>query len=188
VARQRAEAANVDVDYKIAPAEDTGLSDATFDVVTASQCWPYFDRDRVCREVIRLLRPGGRLMTCHLCWLPLVDDTTRRTEALVLKYNPQWTGGGFDGNVPRELPSLKPAFDVDDFFVFDAAIPFTRESWRGRFRACRGVGASLTAEEIAAFDRELATLLEEIVPPEFTVVHRIDCHILRPRRAGTQAQ
>ena len=78
---------------------------------------------------------------------------------------------------------MKPWFDVVDFFVFDAEIPFTRESWRGRFRACRGVGAGLTAEEVAAFDREHAELLEATVPPSFTVRHRIDCHILRPRTA-----
>ena len=180
VAQQRAEAAHIRVDYRVAPAEDTGLPGSSFDIITASQCWLYFDRERACREVLRLLRPGGRLMTCHLCWLPLLDETTRLTEQLVLKYNPQWTGGGYEGNIPRELPWMKPAFDVDDFFIFDAAIPFTRESWRGRFRACRGVGASLSPDEIAAFDAELAALLDEIVPPEFTIVHRIDCHILRP--------
>lgn len=179
VAEQRAAAANVKVEYRVAPAEETGLAASSFDVVTASQCWLYFDKERACREVIRLLRPGGRLMTCHFCWLPLVDETTRLTEQLVLKFNPNWTGGGFDGNVPRELRWAKPYFVDDGFFVFDADIPFTRESWRGRFRACRGVGASLSPEEVAAFDAELAALLEEIVPPAFTVVHRIDCHILR---------
>lgn len=187
VARQRAREANVDVEYHVAPAEDTGLDAARFDVVTASQCWLYFDPTKACPEVIRLLRPKGRFTTCHLCWLPLVDETTRKTEELVLKYNPQWTGGGFDGHVPRERPGLKPWFDVIDYFVFDAEMPFTRESWRGRYRACRGVGASLSPEEIAAFDEELAAMLDQSVPPSFTVVHRIDCHIMRPRgTAGAQ--
>jgi SAM-dependent methyltransferase len=181
VARERAREANVEIEYHVAPAEETGLDAAQFDVVTASQCWLYFDQARACREVIRLLRPGGRFVTCHLCWMPTVDETTRKTEAIVLKYNPQWTGAGYDGQVPRERPSLKPWFDVIDFFVFDADIPFTRESWRGRYRACRGVGASLSPEEIQAFDDELAAMLEQDVPPAFTVVHRIDCHIMLPR-------
>lgn len=187
VARNRAQAAHIDVDYRVSPAEDTGLPDASFDVVTASQCWLYFDKQLACREVIRLLRPLGRLMTCHLCWLPLIDETTRRTEELVLKYNPAWTGAGYDGHVPREHPWMKPSFEVVDYFVFDAEIPFTRESWRGRFRACRGVGASLSPVEVAAFDRELAGLLEQIVPLQFQVPHRIDCHILRPRTAASIA-
>jgi SAM-dependent methyltransferase len=184
-ARDRARAAQTDVDYRVARAEDTGLPSETFDVVTASQCWLYFDKQLASREVIRLLRPGGRLMTCHFCWLPLVDETTRRTEELVLKYNPGWTGAGYDGRVARELPWMKPSFEVMDFFVFDAPIAFSRESWRGRFRACRGVGASLSTEEVAAFDHELAELLERTVPPIFHVPHRVDCHILRPLAAAS---
>ena len=46
-------------------------------------------------------------------------------------------------------------------------------------RACRGVGATLSPEEIAAFDREHAALLDRSVDEEFTVPHRIDGRILR---------
>jgi hypothetical protein len=62
-------------------------------------------------------------------------------------------------------------------------LPFTRASWRGRFRACRGVGASMADDEVAAFDAEHARLLEQSVPAQFTVLHRIDCHIFRPTAA-----
>jgi SAM-dependent methyltransferase len=181
VARARAAKSGLSIDYRVAPAEATGLANAKFDVATASQCWRYFDHERASREVIRLLRPGGRLVTCHLCWLPKQDEIARRSEELVLKYNPQWTGGGYDGEVSREWPKMEPFFDVADFFVFDAAIPFTHESWRGRFRACRGIGASLDDVEVAAFDREHAELLQEAVPAKFQVAHRIDCHVLWPR-------
>ena len=33
-------------------------------------------------------------------------------------------------------------------FVYEEAIPFTRESWRGRMRALRGIAASLTADQV----------------------------------------
>jgi hypothetical protein len=65
-------------------------------------------------------------------------------------------------------------------FVFDEHLPFTRDSWRGRFRACRAIGATLTPEQTDAFDREHDALLREIAPEHFTVLHRIDAHILRP--------
>ena len=181
VARGRARNAGMEIDYRHAPAEETGLADASFDVVTASQCWLYFDHAKTSREVTRLLRPEGRLATCHLCWLPREDEIARRSEDLVLKYNPQWTGAGFSGEVSHYSPKMQQFFDLADFFVFDAHIPFTRESWRGRFRACRGVGASLSTDEVAAFDREHAALLERTAGPSLTVLHRIDCHILRPR-------
>ena len=62
----------------------------------------------------------------------------------------------------------------------------SRESRAGDSRACRGVGASLSPEEVAAFDREHAELLASMVPQSFTVLHRIDCHVMRPRRSEVQ--
>jgi SAM-dependent methyltransferase len=181
VAQQRAKQAGLKIDYRVAPAEATGLPDTSFDVVTASQCWRYFDHDRAAHEVIRLLRPAGRLVTCHLCWLPKEDEIARRSEELVLKYNPQWTGAGYDGEVTQKWPKMERYFDILDFFVFDAVIPFTHESWRGRFRACRGIGASLSHAEVSAFDGEHAKLLAKSVAPTFAVAHRIDCHLFAPR-------
>ena len=48
---------------------------------------------------------------------------------------------------------------------------FTRESWNGRMKACRGIGASLTKREIAAWEREHKKLLAEIAPAEFHILH-----------------
>jgi hypothetical protein len=78
-------------------------------------------------------------------------------------------------------------FAVRALFVFDEWIPFTRESWRGRFRACRGVGASLSPEAVEAFDREHATLLEGIAGEEFSILHRIDAHVFTPIGGVTEA-
>jgi len=56
-------------------------------------------------------------------------------------------------------------------------ISFTQESWRGRIRACRGIGATLSGEEIARFDEEHKNLLERIAPETFTVLHQLAVHI-----------
>ena len=77
-----------------------------------------------------------------------------------------------------------PSWSVDHFalhalFVFDQAIPFTRDSWRGRIRACRGIGAQLSPEAIAAFDQEHDLLLRTMGPEQFEVLHRIDAHIFK---------
>ena len=50
-------------------------------------------------------------------------------------------------------------------------VPFTRESWHGRMKTCRGIGASLGEEEIALWEQEHIRLLSEIAPAEFTVLH-----------------
>ena len=38
-------------------------------------------------------------------------------------------------------------------------------------KACRGIGASLSDNEIAAFDMEHISLLEEIAPESFDILH-----------------
>ena len=54
---------------------------------------------------------------------------------------------------------------------YDIAVPFTRETWNGRIKACRGVGASLLPEEIAEWEKEHRLLLERITTEQFTVKH-----------------
>ena len=181
-ARQLAAQEGVDVDFRVSPAEETPFSDHAFDLITANQCWLYFDKEKVTAEVNRLLRPGGKLVTSHFSWLARHDPIAHATEQLVRKHNPAWSAFGWSGEIPsvpdwaRESYS-SGRFKVTGMFWFDYAVPFTRESWRGRIRACRGVGASLLPELVEAFDTEHDALLREIAPDEFTVLHRIDAHI-----------
>lgn len=179
-ARQVARSNGLTIDLRVCRAEESGLPDASFDVLTASQCWLYFDRARMIPEVRRLLRPGGVLVLSHFCWLPRQDEIARRSEELVRRFNPDWSAADWSGEVPEVPEWAVGEFEKTGGFVFDVSVPFTRESWRGRFRACRGVGASLTSDEVARFDSAHVELLERTVPQEFTVLHRIDCFVLRP--------
>jgi SAM-dependent methyltransferase len=171
----------LDVDFRVAPAENTGLPEKCFDVITASQCWLYFDRNRVVAETKRLLAPGGRLMTCHLGWLPRQDRLAKQTEDLILRHNPGWSGANLSGHIPCRPDWIAEDFFVSAFFVYEEAIPFTPETWRGRMRACRAIGAVMSPSEIRTFDAEFARLLERIAPENFAVLHWIDAHILTPK-------
>jgi hypothetical protein len=59
------------------------------------------------------------------------------------------------------------------YHAYEKSIPFTRESWRGRIRACRGIGAALSADEVARFDQEHDALLKQIAPDTFTIPHQV---------------
>ena len=48
-------------------------------------------------------------------------------------------------------------------------------------RACRGVGASLSEEELARWDREHRELLHRIAPEQFEVSHYAALMVLRKR-------
>lgn len=178
VAQRYAEAEQLDIRFFAAPAEETGLPDQSFDVITASQCWLYFDKDRMIEEVRRMLKPGGSLVTSHFCWLPRLDPMARASENLILSFNPVWSASDWAGIIPAMPPWAEKDFELRAMFQYDEAIDFSHESWRGRIRACRGVGAALSPEKVAEFDKAHAQLLKDTVPDPFTVLHRIDAHIL----------
>ncbi len=181
-AMRRFARAGLPAQFHVRPAEDTGLPASSFDVVTASQSWLYFDRPRAINEVKRVLKLEGLLVTCHFCWLPRQDLIAAASEQLVLRHNPTWGGADWAGQVPCVPEWSEGHFELLGMFVFDEPIPFTRESWRGRIRACRGVGATLAAAQVDAFDREHDELLRGLAGDEFSILHRIDAHILRPKR------
>lgn len=163
------------VTYVEGHAEETCLPDASFDVVTAGQCWHWFDRARTVAEVARVLVPGGRLIIAHFDWLPQCDNVVTMTEHLVERYNPSWHLGNSSGLYPPWLTDAAAGgFEELETFSFDVDVPYTHEAWRGRIRASAGVGASLPAEAVAQFDRELAIALAKGWPIEPLIVpHRV---------------
>lgn len=183
-ARASARAEGLAVDFAVAAAEAIPFADASFDAVVASQCWMYFDVERTLAEVRRVLRPGGVLATTHFNWLPCADRVARASEALVLGLNPAWQGADWSGQIATEPAWAAGRAGVAAMFWFDADVPFSRESWRGRMRACRGVGASLADADVVAFDAALAVWLDDHTAPEFTVRHRVDAHVFTPWPPG----
>jgi SAM-dependent methyltransferase len=174
-ARRLDEAASVSIDYRIGRAEAIPLPDEMADVVTAGQCWHWFDRPKAAKEFFRVVRPGGRVVVAHFDWLPLPHNVVEATERLIMKHNSKWRMAGGSGIHPESLPHLSAAgFSGFETFSYDVDVPYSPEAWRGRIRASAGIAASLPPAVVQAFDRELAELLKESFPAEVLAVpHRI---------------
>ncbi len=180
-ARRMAASAGLIVQFLRAPAEATGLPDATFDLVIAGTCWHFFDRPRAAREALRLLQPDGWLVVAALDIWPAPGGLVEAVRPLILRHNPRWVADKHSFNFAwaEELPAEGLA--IAGRICFDVEIPYTHESWRGRMRAHNGVGASLPPEAVVAFDRDHQQLLQRQFPNEpLLVPHRISAILARP--------
>ena len=119
----------------------------------------------------RMLKPGGHMLILYMAWLPYEDKIAGASEELVLKYSPGWSGAGETVHpifIPEEYT---PYFEMEYHEEYRLKVPFTRESWNGRMKSCRGIGASLAGEEIRAWEQEHRKLLAEIAPESFEILH-----------------
>jgi SAM-dependent methyltransferase len=175
-AAKMAEAEGVSVRFIPGTAEKTGQPDGSFDYVTAGQCWHWFDPAAALAETKRVLAPGGRLVLAYFDW---VDDCPPVQEMYRLraKYNPSWNVAGVwpfgsyptgPGSMTFEGMKSVGAFDyTEDVF-------YTHEGWRGRMRSYSGIGGSLPAAAVEAFDAEFAAVLKDKLPQEpLAVPHRL---------------
>ena len=161
------------INFQAVSAENCNFPEHSFDVVTACQCFWYFDPEKLMPVLKTILRPEGRLCILQMEWLPFEDEIAQASENLVLQYNPDWSGAG-----ETRKPVFIPERILDDMELihheeWDIQIPFTRETWNGRMKACRGIGATLSQKDIIAWEQEHLALLERTAPQTFTILHYI---------------
>lgn len=163
----------MDIEYIVSAAEKPEFENNSFDIVTACQCFWYFDHEKTADSLHRLIKPGGRFLILYMAWLPFEDEIAGESEKLVLQYNPDWTGAG-ETRHPFFIPECyNRYFNLVHHEEYDVMVPFTRESWNGRMKACRGVGASLSKAEVDAWEKEHIALLNRIAPESFDVLHYV---------------
>ena len=164
--------------FEAAPAERTGLEADAWDVVSAGQCWHWFDRPAALIEARRLLRPGGAVVIAHLDWLHRGGGPLARTLATVRQHHPGWPRPveyPSDGVYSCWLPELEAAgFGAVELLAFDLDLAYTHEGWRGRLRASALGGATLGSEAADNLDHALADMLIAEFPEEPMVIpHRV---------------
>lgn len=171
IAQARALSEGMDIEYMAVPTEKLSFPAGTFDVITACQCFWYFDHERVAPKLYEILKPDGSILILYMAWLPFEDSIAGASEELVLKYNPRWNGCG-ETRHPIEIPAVyNEGFELVYHEEYPLMVHFTRESWNGRMKACRGIGASLSADEAARWEQEHLELLSRTAPDEFDIKH-----------------
>jgi SAM-dependent methyltransferase len=167
--------AGVQIAYVEGPAESTGLPSGEFDVVSAGQCWHWFDRPATAREVARLLVSTGTVVIAHFDWLPIEDNVVEATEEIILRYTPTWPLADRAGLYPQWLVDLQTAgFTGIETFSFDVVVPYSHEAWVGRVRASASIAGTLDADGVRACSQELTAMLHgRFSQDPLAVPHRV---------------
>lgn len=161
----------MDIDYLVSSTENANFPDKSFDIITACQCFWYFKHEIICSKLAKMLKPNGRLLILYMAWLPFEDMLAGKSEQLILKYSPNWSGAG-EYIHPIDIPKCySEKFKLVYHDEFKLNVPFTREAWHGRIKACRGIGASLSEEQIALWEKEHKQMLQKFAPDKFTILH-----------------
>lgn len=181
-AKRLAQEKGMEINFLCRSTESLDFPDNTFDTITACQCFFYFDHAILAPKAFHMLKPNGKLAVFYMAWLPYEDKIAGESEALILKYNPLWSGC-HETRHPLSIPDIyNEYFEIEHSEIFDLDIPFTKESWNGRMKACRGIGASLPDSEIEAFEQEHQKLLDRIAPEHFTILHYAAITILKAKK------
>lgn len=180
-AKQLSREAEMDIHYHVSAAEDIDFPDGSFDAVIACQCFMYFDKEVILPKIHRMLKSDGHFAVLFMAWLPEESEIAKTSEEMVLKYNPSWSGAHMT-RYSIDTSWCQHMFEPVHELAYDLPVTFTRDSWHGRVKACRGIGASsLGRDEIAAWEKEHMAYMQT-VPEVFDILHYVT--ILDVRKQG----
>ena len=172
-AKQLSQDAGMNIRYDVSSAEDIDYPDESFDLVIACQCFMYFNKDIILPKIHRMLKTDGHFAVLFMAWLPGESEIAKNSEEMVLKYNPSWTGGHMTRYTLEAPPWCKDLFEPAHMLTYDLPVTFTRDTWHGRMKACRGIGASSLGEnEIAAWEQEHMAYMQTL-PEVFDILHYV---------------
>lgn len=182
IEQAKALSSGMPIEYTVCPSHNTGFEDNSFNAVTACQCFWYFDIATTIPEIYRVIKPGGCFAILSMIGLPRESKILAKSEELVLRHNPDWNSNDFDRVRLSPADWISDLFYTETLHTYVEDLEFTRESWRGRMRACRGVSASLPSYLVEKYDVEHDNALKEIAEDTFTIPHQIIMQVYRSRK------
>ncbi|MFN2484845.1 MAG: class I SAM-dependent methyltransferase [Candidatus Limnocylindria bacterium] len=186
--RRAADAERLGVTVRQATAEETGLADASVDLVTAAQAFHWFDRPRAVVEMGRIVRRGGG---AAMFWNVRDDESSPFLAAytdLLQRYVPGYEPGaremrGRPVATRGELASTG-AFEPPEFVQLPHEMRMDADRFIGLAFTSSYVRVRMDHAEQARFRDELAALIaRHHGDAPFSVPYQIDLWIARRRSA-----
>src|SRR5579872_1591829 len=146
-ARKQDKLAGVTVKYISATAEKTTLPSETCDIVIVGQAWHWFDQAAAVKEILRILKLGGKFIIAHYEWITEQDSVSQVTEKLMKKYN-TWKKVSQETGIYNQWTDflIKQGFSTDIKKLVEME-QYTHKEWLGRVMSSPVISGKLAADE-----------------------------------------
>lgn len=146
----------------MASAENTGLPEHSFELITAAQAFHWFDAERFRDECRRMLKPDGRLAIVFNSRMN--GDITQKRDEIYMKYCPSFAErSGYVGKRSEDEGDRflrNEYFSSVDIFKMETPVVMTREHFLGDALS-RSYAPKEGDENYKAFVTELLSLFDK---------------------------
>lgn len=131
--------------YRVAPAEDSGEPDASFDLVTVAQALHWLDHPRFFAEVRRILRPGGIFAAISYKLFEAVPEADAHIERFYRALDPYWpperrhVEEGYSSIAFPGEPVAVDAPPMEAWWTADQALAYL-DTWSATRRCAQATG------------------------------------------------
>ena len=134
-------AKNFVIPYKQGTAEDTGLEESKYDIVTVMRAWHWFDRTKAILEIKRILKENGKLIVIDSGFLSGAVEVEKTFEVLSKYVEGGLKPAGSKAEAMQRINGFpvewfedwqKNGFELRDFYKLDYTVTFTRQEWVDR--------------------------------------------------------
>jgi SAM-dependent methyltransferase len=170
------------IQYINTKAEEISLPNHCFDVITVLRAWHWFERDKVIKEVTRLLNNHGYLIVIHSIFVPHLSEEVQQTMKIIKESGVDMKPAGSMADSTERRSGFpinwfkeweENGLHLIDEWQYNYELPFLIDEWCGKVRSLSwmtNVDKELKQNIIKRIKASLNNNKALIIPHQYSVV------------------